>query len=197
MDLGVFIILLTILFNLVYFFNKSQNKDETENADREEEGLENPFDEMFGNLNQSGPLPKQKEEAAPHEAQQPTPTNYEDDLREAFQAKSTSNTEGRAQNTAGGQHQKAYHDQQAYGRPGGQPYDRPASQAYERKQKKAYSDQHKNAYRRPGKQKRKRSNIQQHLKGFDPMMAVIYSDILNRPKYLEDQPPGPFDRDAF
>ncbi len=196
MDLGVFIILLTILFNIVYFFNKSNNTEERENADQEE-GLENPFDDLFGDFNQSGPPPGQKEDPAPHEAQQPTPTNYQEDLRESFQTNSASKTQKRAQNSSDGHHQSAYHDQQAYGRPGSQPYDRPTSQTYERKQKTAYSDQHKDAYRRPAKQKRKRSNIKEQLKGFDPTMAVIYSDILKRPKYLEDRPPGPFDRDEF
>lgn len=87
----------------------------------------------------------------------------------------------------------------------GQPYQRPAQQSYSRKESTPYKKQTSTSYQRKQKQaykrkkaaKKQKLKAQQHLrreqlKHFDPVQAVLYSEVINRPKYLDDptQPPN-------
>ncbi len=75
----------------------------------------------------------------------------------------------------------------AYGRQEATPYERASNQAYQRKQKKAYRRKKAAVKQRKKAQKALR---QRQLRSFDPVEAVMYSEILNRPKYLEDPHSG-------
>lgn len=71
----------------------------------------------------------------------------------------------------------------SYERQSATPYKRASKQAYQRRQKRAYRRRKAARKQRAKMQRRVR---QQQLKELDPVQAVMYSEIINRPKYLED-----------
>jgi hypothetical protein len=103
--------------------------------------------------------------------------------RELLQRETTRST-----NTETSEH-KPYSrsEEQAYGRQEATPYERASKQAYQRKQKQAY--RRKKAAMKQRKKAQKALRKKQ-LRSFDPVEAVMYSEILNRPKYLEDPHSG-------
>lgn len=115
---------------------------------------------------------KDPEPLSPYEAEGPYP-------RELLQRETTRTT--KTANT--GEEAYSRPQEQAYGREEATPYQRPSSEAYQRQQKQAYRN-HKKARKQSLKMQRRLRR--QQLKALDPVQAVIHTEILNRPKYLED-----------
>lgn len=78
-----------------------------------------------------------------------------------------------------------------YQRPGHQPYhESDHSGGYERKNRNSYKRQNQQAYKGGyGKQPRKKAYpkkpLRKRLKHFDPVQAVVFSEVLNKPKFQE------------
>lgn len=205
MDFGTIITILIILGSFIYSTiqnYKEQDKQrpgQNRPAEEEEVPDKSPFEDLF-------PEPTQEKEPDPFDQRAPKPANEEpvpkepeptpypkadDEYRDPFQENKTQTSQPKG---------SSYDASESYERPEESPFQRKQREAYKRTHQHAYKRSKKQAYQQakqkasPGK---KRRDIQKNLKQFDPVSAVIYSDILNRPKYLDDNVPPPYNRDEF
>jgi hypothetical protein len=192
MDIGTLITILILVGSFIYSavqnaksFREQQpgQSGERDTAEQEMPWETDPFEEeeRKQDLPESRKAPNTTTEDWPSQEPEPVkPTGSEGPYPRELLQRETSQT-----TTTEKSEHKPYSrsEKQAYGRQEATPYERDSKQAYQRKQKRAYR-------RKKGaiKQRRKAQKAlrQKQLRSFDPVEAVMYSEILNRPKYLED-----------
>ncbi len=211
MDFGTIITILIIIGSFIYSTvqnYKEQDKQRPGKGKPAEENEEpsSPFDDLFPDPKEfedveSEQKPtKTEDKPAPHEPQKPEPTPFEEpnpftSQSEDFTPPGGERDMDNQQNTPDG-----YRSEESYDRPKQEAFQRSDKQSYQRTKKKAYQRKRRNAYSRQGLAKQRREEtkkIQHHVKEFDPVAAVIFSDILNRPKYLDEDVPPIYDRSRF
>lgn len=189
MDFGTIITILILIGSFVYSVvqNARAYKEQRPGQDRTDDDTGFPFpDDPFSETRRQPaepaeeerdtPVPESTEEAGeqkpPYDPGGPYPRELLD--REASRTTEQENREAQP-------YQRK--NRQGYSRSREAPYQKQAGTSYQRKRAQAYN--------RRRAAKKKKAKFQQRLrkdqlKQFDPVQAVIYSEVLNRPRYLDD-----------
>ncbi len=212
MDFGTIITLLIILGSFIYSIAQNTKEHKKQRPGKgepfEEESDQepaSPFEDMFPEPHQEQESPEPEpfetqEKPQPRESQQPEPNPFESsepfkqhdsDYQDPFSERSEE---------APRPGEGAYGSESAFERPKEESYQKKKRQGYKRPQKAAYERKKKLAYQKSRHKKSKAQyseKINQRIKKFDPIMAVIHSDVLNRPKYLDEDIPPPYDMKRY
>lgn len=211
MDFGTIITILIIIGSFIYSTVQNYKEQEKQRPGKQkpaerDDKPSSPFEDIFPEPKESkkeapkGQPTETEDKPMPHESQKPEPTPFEEP--DPFTSQSDDFTPPGGERE-GGQKPRgsdAYQTKETYDRPSQEAFKRKEKQSYKRPKKQAYQKQKSKAYSNQGLEKQRQhetKKIQRHVKQFDPVAAVMYSDILNRPKYLDEDVPPIYDRSHF
>lgn len=189
MDFGTIITILILVGSFIYSIvqNARAYREQRPGQDRTDDDSGFPFpDDPFSETRRQPAEPAEEERdpsapEAPGEAgeQQPPYDPGGPYPRELLDRETSRTTE------------QEKREAQPYQREAGEGYSRSREAPYQKQSGTSYQRKRSQAYKRRKAAKKGKAKLQQRLrrkqlKQFDPVQAVIYSEVVNRPKYLDD-----------